>query len=56
MTRFINLTQIIDTGKKRPVSVNVDHIEFFYDQKVVFSDRAIKVAESYDEIKKELYK
>lgn len=56
MVKFIELTQradIIPDGiVNRKVKVNIEHIEFYYDRRIVFNHRAIDVAESYDEITK----
>ena len=53
--KFIELTQstneIADT-KDRKIKVNVCNIDFYYDKRIVFGNRAIGVLESYDEITK----
>jgi len=55
MTKFIELTQHIqNVGENydRKIKVNVEHIDFYYDQHIVFGERSIDVFESYDEITK----
>lgn len=55
MSKFIELTQHVDTingFSDRKIRVNVGHIDFYHDKRIVFSDRAINVLESYDEITK----
>ena len=56
MAKFIELTQQTDTLydgiKDRKIRVNIDHIDFYYNQHIVFCKRAIDVLESYDEITK----
>jgi hypothetical protein len=53
--KFIELTQpkndLVGT-KERKIKVNVRNIDFYYDKHIVFSNRAIDVLESYDEIAK----
>lgn len=59
MTKFIELTQHADTINgflDRKIRVNVEHIDFYYDNHIVFNNRAIDVLESYDEITKLLEK
>lgn len=55
MNKFIELTQpkneLVGT-KERKIKVNVCNIDFYYNQHIVFSNRAIDVLESYDEITK----
>ena len=55
MAKFIELTQHIENfgGKyDRKIRVNVEHIEFYCDEHIVFAGRALDVLESYDEITK----
>jgi hypothetical protein len=55
MNKFIELTQpenkMVGT-KERKIKVNIRSIDFYYDKHIVFSNRAIDVLESYDEITK----
>lgn len=58
MSKFIELTQHTDTCAgiiDRKVKVNINHIDFYYDKRIVFNDRAINVLESSDEITKLIY-
>ena len=54
MAKFIELTQRADTFPdgivNRKIKVNIEHIEFYYDSRIVFNNRAINVTESYDKI------
>jgi len=55
MTKFIELTQHIQNfgeNYNRKIRVNIEHIDFYYDKRIVFGKRAIDVFESYDEITK----
>lgn len=55
MSKFIELTQHTDTCAgiiDRKVKININHIDFYYDKRIVFNDRAIDVLESYGEITK----
>ena len=55
MNKFIELTQPkneLAGTKKRKIRVNVCSIDFYYNQHIVFSKRAIDVLESYDKITK----
>ena len=64
MKHFIELTQRISypftleemQEEERVVSVNVEHIDFFYNNRVVLANRAIEVYDSYDEIKMKIDK
>lgn len=49
MAKFIELTQRY-TGRK--IMVNIDHIQFFFEKRIVFDKGAIDVIESYEEITK----
>ena len=55
INQFIELTQSkneIVGAKARKIKVNVCNVDFYYDKHIVFSNRAIGVLESYDEITK----
>ena len=55
MAKFIELTQHIQNlgeNYDRKIRVNIEHIDFYYDQHIVFEKRAIDVFESYEEITK----
>jgi hypothetical protein len=52
MAQFIELTQVTQRFEGRMVKVNVEHIDFYYHQHIVFYNRAIEVVESYEEITK----
>lgn len=57
MAKFIELTQHADTIPDgiidRKIRVNIDHIDFFYEKRIVFGrSNAIDVLESYEEITK----
>ena len=57
MAHFIELTQIActwDGELSRKILVAVEHIDFYYDRRIVFTKRAIDVSESYEEIKKKI--
>ena len=61
MTHFIELTQQItgfldEQENKRVISVAVEKIDFFYNNHIVFANRAIDVYDSYDEIKNKINK
>lgn len=61
MTHFIELTQKLTdfySGKenKRVISVAVEKIDFYYNNHIVFANRAIDVYDSYDEIKNKIKK
>ena len=61
MTHFIELTQTFDdcfSGQetKRVISVAIENIDFYYNNHIVFADRAIDVCDSYDEIKDKINK
>lgn len=47
---FIHITQKLGDGKAREINVNVDNIDFYYDNHIVFSNRAIDVVETFKEI------
>lgn len=49
MAKFIKLTQRY-IGRK--IMVNIDHIQFFYEKRIVFDKGATDVVESYEEITK----
>lgn len=56
MAKFIELTQHIQQNfgenYDRKIRVNIEHIDFYYDKRIVLIRRAIDVLESYDEITK----
>lgn len=59
MVHFIELTQIIENAfndniENCIISVQVEHIDFYRDQRIVFYNRSISVLESYNEIKKKI--
>ena len=61
MTHFIELTQMTTdffSGQesKRVISVAVEKIDFYYNNRIVFANRAIDVYDSYDEIKDKINK
>ena len=57
MTHFIELNQKLTEQKnKRVISVAVEKIDFYYNNHIVFSNRAIDVYDSYDEIKDKINK
>ena len=61
MTHFIELTQILtnflsDQENKRVISVAVEKIDFYCNNRIVFANRAIDVDDSYDEIKNKIDK
>lgn len=57
MTHFIELTQKINTAHgKRTIFVAIENIDFFYDEHIVYSNRAIDVYESSSEIKDKIDK
>lgn len=47
---FIHITQKLEDGKTREINVNVGNIDFYYDERIVFSNRAIDVVETSKEI------
>lgn len=47
---FIHITQNLGDGKTREINVNIDNIDFYYDKRIVFSNRAIDVVETSKEI------
>ena len=47
---FIHITQNLGDGKTREINVNVGNIDFYYDKRIVFSNRAIDVVETSKEI------
>lgn len=49
MAKFIELTQL-ELGRK--IMVNIDHIQFFYEKRIVFDKGGTDVLESYEEITK----
>ena len=53
---FIFITQKLGDGKTREINVNVDNIDFYYDNHIVFSNRAIDVVETFKEITDKLAK
>lgn len=56
MAKFIELKQYLGWDSDieyRKIMVNIDHIQFFYDKRIVFGkDCATNVLESYEEITK----
>ena len=58
MTHFIELTQKLNNSQKnkRVISVAVEKIDFYYNNHIVFANRAIDVYDSYDEIKDKINK
>ena len=61
MTHFIELTQKLTdlfSGQenKRVISVAVEKIDCYYNNHIVFANRAIDVDDSYDEIKNKINK
>ena len=61
MTHFIELTQkftefFTEQETKRVISVAIENIDFYYNNHIVFADRAIDVCDSYDEIKDKINK
>lgn len=57
MIHFIELTQKINIAHgKRPIFVAIENIDFFYDEHIVYSNRAIDVYESISEIKDKINK
>lgn len=53
---FIHITQDLRDGKTREINVNVGNIDFYYDKRIVFSNRAIDVVETSKEITDKLAK
>ena len=61
MIHFIELTQNLtdffnSQENKRVISVAVENIDFYYNNHIVFANRAIDVYDSYDEIKDKINK
>lgn len=57
MIHFIELTQKINAAHgKRTIFVAIENIDFFYDEHIVYSNRAIDVYESSSEIKDKIDK
>ena len=53
---FIHITQDLRDGKTREINVNVGNLDFYYDKRIVFSNRAIDVVETSKEITDKLAK
>ena len=61
MAQFIELTQKLTdffNGQEhnRVISIAVEKIDFYYNNHIVFENRAIDVYDSYDEIKNKIKK